>query len=166
MTTGTVKTQGTHLYFINPLPTDPTLVKMACPTGITGLGGAKDQIPSDCLDTVGDHEFVAGLGNPGAVSVPFNLIPRDVSHQDLFTLKERGDVLKWMVCLSESDTAPTIATDGTIDPATDRTCLAFDAYIADVNLDMATNEIVRGTLSLQRSGVVTPYWFDPTAVTA
>lgn len=162
MTTGTVKTQGTELFMIETASaSDPVITKMACPTGISGLGGAKDQIEDTCLDNTTDKTFVAGLGTPGQVSVPFNLIPRDGSHQFLFTLKELGTVLKWIACLSESGTDPTMDTDFEFVAPTDRTSFRFDAYIADVNIDMATNDIVRGTLTLQRSGAVTPYFYVP-----
>lgn len=162
MTVGTVKTQGTELFLIDTVSeSDPYILKFACPTGITGLGGAKDQIEDTCLDNTTDKTFVAGLGNPGQVSVPFNLIPRNGSHQLLFTLKEDGSTLKWLACLSESATDPTIDSGDVFDPPNDRTSFAFDAYISDVNIDIATNEIVRGTLTLQRSGVVTPTWYTP-----
>jgi hypothetical protein len=160
MTVGTVTTQGTELFFINTGASPDAIVKMACPTGITGLGGPKDQIEDTCLDTVGDKTFKGGLGNPGQVSVPFNLIPRDVSHQLLFDLKEAGTVLDWLVALSESTTDPTLLA-GAFVPPVDRTSLEFQAYISDVNIDIATNEIVRGTLTLQRSGSVTATWFTP-----
>jgi hypothetical protein len=163
MTIGTVRTQGTELFFVNPLGSDPVISKLACPTGITGLGGPADQIESTCLDTVGEKTFASGLKSPGQVSVPFNLIPRDTSHQDLFRLKETGDVLSWLAALSESTTDPTeIDSDDQIVPPTDRTSFGFQAYISDVNIDIATNEIVRGTLTLQRSGPVTPTWYTPT----
>lgn len=163
MTIDVVKTQGTELFFIDALtvPLTPALVKLSCPTGITGLGGAADQIENTCLDNLGDKTFTRGLGNPGQVSVPFNLIPRDVSHRLLFQLKDAGTTIKWMVCLSESTTDPTLVT-GNIVPAATRSCLAFEGYIADVNIDVATNEIVRGTLTIQRSGTVTASWFIPT----
>lgn len=162
MTTGVVRTQGTELFFVNTLGSDPVIVKLACPTGITGLGGAGDQIEDTCLDTVGDKTFQRGLGSPGQVSVPFNLIPRDASHQDLFALKDAGNVLSWLAALSEGTTDPTVIdSDGMIVPPTGRSSFGFQAYIADVNIDIATNEIVRGTLTLQRSGSVTPTWFTP-----
>lgn len=162
MTTGTVKTQGTELFFVDSVTTSDTdLVKMGCPTGITGLGGPKDQIEDTCLDNTTDKTFVPGLGTPGQVTVPFNLIPRNSGHQLLFDLKEAGIVLKWLACLSESQTDPTINDDGEFIPPNDRTSFAFDAYIADVNIDIATNEIVRGTLILQRSGAVVPTWYVP-----
>lgn len=160
MTTGTVKTQGTELFFVDTLSSSvAALVKLVCPTGITGLGGARDQIEKTCLDTTGDRVYEAGLGNPGTVNVPFNLIPRETSHALLFALKSAGTVLSWIACLSESTTDPTLDTDDTIIAPTDRSTIEFEGYIADVNLDIATNEIVRGTLTIQRSGDVTftPY---------
>lgn len=162
MTTGTVRTQGTELFVIDTISaTDPVLVKMACPTGITGLGGAADQLEDTCLDTVGDKTFKAGLGNPGQVSVPFNLIPRETSHQNLFAMKADGTVFKWVVCLSESTNDPTLDTAFAFDLPTDRSTIEFYAYVADVNIDVATNEIVRGTLTLQRSGNVTFTGYTP-----
>jgi hypothetical protein len=163
VTTGTVKTQGTELFVIDASVTssEEEMYKIACPTGISGLGGARDQIEQTCLDTTGDKEFAAGLGNPGQVSVPFNLIPRNNSHQFLFAWKEAGVNMKWLVCLSESATQPSVDTDGEFVKPTDRTTIAFTAYVADVNIDLATNEIVRGTLTLQRSGSVTFVGYTP-----
>ena len=161
MTVGTVKTQGTELFLVDRSVTSsqPDLIKLACPTGVQGLGGAKDQIETTCLDTIGDKEYAGGLGNPGVVTVPFNLIPREYSHQILLELKRAGAVLDWIACLSESTEQPTLDTDGVVVPPTTRSSLQFQGYIADVNLDVATNEIVRGTLTIQRSGdvVFNPY---------
>lgn len=156
MTVGTVKTQGTELYFVDNSVTtsEPDLIKLSCPTGVQGLGGAADQIETTCLDTIGDKEFAAGLGNPGQVSVPFNLIPREHSHQILFELKRTGVDLEWIACLSEGTAAPTVDTDGLISAPAGRSSFQFTGYIADVNIDVATNEIVRGTLTIQRSGNV------------
>jgi hypothetical protein len=162
MTTGTVRTQGSELFVIDSVNhTDPTIVKMACPTGITGMGGARDQIEDTCLDTTGDKTFQAGLGNPAQVTVPFNLIPRDTGHQGLFALKEDGSVLHWIACLSEAATDPTLDSDDTFIGPTDRSWFKFDAYVSDVNIDIATNEIVRGTLTLQRSGAVEFFGYEP-----
>ena len=156
----TVKTQGTKLYFVDTLTSSVgAIVELACPTGITGLGGAADQIETTCLSATVDRTYTRGLGNPGQVSVPFNLIPTNVSHQLLFDLKEAGTTVSWLACLSDGTTAPSTldSNDRIVAPA-GRTSFAFDAYIADVNIDIATNEIVRGTLTLQRSGQVTATW--------
>lgn len=145
-----VKTQGTELFFINV----DTIVKFACPTGITGLGGATDQIDTTCL---GDNErtYVQGLANPGTVSVPFNFDPSQTSHQDLFDLKEAGDNLNWLIALSDGTNQPTLDSNDEFVAPSSRTSAEFVAYISDVNIDVATNEVVRGTLTLQRSGAVT-----------
>ena len=74
MTEGVVKTQGTELFTVDALSSSvASVLKFECPTGITGLGGAADQLETTCLDTVGDKEFTGGLGNPGQVSVPFKV---------------------------------------------------------------------------------------------
>lgn len=162
MTIGTLKTQGTELFFVNTLPTADVLVKLACPTGISGLGGAADQLDDTCLDST-ERTFKRGLGNPGQVSVPFNFIPSNTSHQVLFDLQEDGRNLNWLIALSDGTAQPTIGTAGTIVPPVSplRTSIGFEGYIADVNIDIATNEIVRGTLTIQRSGPVTTYWNGP-----
>ncbi len=160
MAEGSVKTQGTELYFVDP-GDDPTpaplLAKMNCPTGITGLGGARDQIDDTCLDA-NDRTYESGLGNPGQISVPYVLKPGMASHQRIFALKESGHTLKWIICLSDNTTQPTLGADGEIVPPTDRTSFMFDGNIADNNIDIATNEVVRGTLTIQRSGPVTATW--------
>lgn len=152
-----VKTQGTELFFADSTAQTPAMVKLTCPTGISGLGGAADQIDITCLDATTDRAFTRGLGNPGQVSVPFIMKPTDSSHQRLFALKESGDTLNWMICLSDGTADPVYAA-GSLTAPTGRTSIAFSAYIADVALDIATNEVVRGTLTLQRSGAVTPTW--------
>jgi len=156
--TDSVKTQGTKLWYINTATsTSNDLVTLACPTGITGLGGAADQIDDTCLDATVDRSYVRGLGNPGQVSVPFVLKPAEASHQDLFDLKASGEVLAWMIGLSDGTGVPTVVANAFVAPA-GRSCFGFSAYVADVAIDIATNEVVRGTLTLQRSGAVTPYW--------
>lgn len=162
MTQGLVKTQGTHIFFVdNTTDSTGTVTKLACPTGGTDGGGAKDQIETTCLDALVDKEYVGGLGNPGTWSFPFNLIPRDGSHHALWALKESGAVVGWMVALSESDTPPTIDGDGDLVAPADRTSFAFNGFVTDVTIDFQTNDLVRGTLSLQRSGPVVPSWYVP-----
>ena len=148
-----IKTQGTELYFVN----DDAVVKLKCPTGISGLGGAKDQIEDTCLDATEDKSYVAGLGNPGQVSVPFNLDPQHASHQVLFDMKEAGEKTEFIICFSDGKTAPTVTTN-TLTAPTDRSSAMFTAYVADVDIEVATNTIVTGTLSLQRSGPVAWNW--------
>lgn len=155
-----VKTQGTKVYFVDPIttPGTDTLIELNCPTGVSGLGGAADQIEVTCLNAMVDREYERGLGNPGQVTIPFNLNPQSVSHQILFALKDSGDKVSWLAALSDGTTAATTVTAGVIVPPAARTSIGFIGYIADVSIDIATNEIVRGTLTVQRSGAVTATW--------
>ena len=142
-----IKTQGTNLYFID----SSTVVTVQCPTGITGLGGTRDQIETTCLNATDDKSYVSGLGNPGQVSVPFVFDPSASSHQTLLDLHDSGAVTEWAIGLSDGTAAPTIVS-GAFAFASTRTYASFDAFVADINIDIATNEVVRGTLTLQRSG--------------
>lgn len=156
-----VKTQGTNFYFVNP--TGPALVKLSCPTGITGIGGGDvDQIENTCLDETEEHTFVEGLATRDSLTIPFNLRPADASHQLLYSLKDQSPkpVLKMMVLLSESDDPPVLA-GGSMTPPTTRSSFSFDGVIANVGVDIATNEIVRGTLTVQRRSAIVPQWFEP-----
>jgi hypothetical protein len=150
-----VRSQGTEIFFVDTLTSGvPAVTKLTCPTGASGLGGARDQIDTSCLDNT-DRTFLPGLGNPGQVSIPFALDPSAASHDVLFTLKEDGAVLNWMFCLSDGTADPTIDSEDDMVPPAGRSYFKFEAYISDVNIDIAGNDIVRGTLTLQRSGTVT-----------
>lgn len=162
MTTGTLKTQNTKLFFVSS-GSPNSIQQVACATGITGLGGARDQIEITCLSSV-EKEFVGGLGNPGQVTIPINFIPRSASHQALLDLRGSGEDASWMVVFSDQAGAPTAyaVLDGVTHlTSPGATTAEFVAYIADFNIDVATNEIVRATLTLQRSGVVN--WNLPAA---
>lgn len=147
-----IKTQGTNLYFI-----DAGQVKtMTCPTGITGLGGTRDQIETTCLNATDDKSYVSGLGNPGQVSVPF-VFENVADHKLLLALHDSGDVTDWMIGLSDGTTTPTVVS-GQLVMANTRSAASFDAFVADINIDFATNEVVRGTMTLQRTGSVAWTW--------
>lgn len=158
MTQGTVETKGTKLYFLTSTGSPQEVLKVACPTGVTGLGGAADQIDQTCLDSE-EREFKAGFKNPSVVTVPINFIPRSASHQGLLDLEESQAIVPWMVVLSDQSGVPTEAAGDLVSPGA--TSVKFNGYIADFNIDIATNEIVRATLTLQRSGA--KVWDLPTA---
>lgn len=150
MTTGTVSTKGTRLFFAK---SDSEILKVACATGITGLGGAADQIDQTCLDSQ-EREYVRGMLNPGQLTVPINFIPRSAAHQALMTLRESGETISWMIVLSDQTGDPTISTsDGRLE-SPGATTFEFLGYVADFQFDITVNEIVRGTLTIQRSGGV------------
>lgn len=166
MTEGVIETQGTRLYFATPLaasssdPDGVVILRVACATGIQGLGGAANQVDQTCLDSV-EMEYIRGLPSPGQVTVPINFIPRSAAHQALTALKESGDTISWMIVCSDQATAPTTVDSDSRLVSPGPTTAEFLGYVADFNIDIAANEIVRATLLIQRSGAVV--WDFPTA---
>ncbi|ETF00681.1 major tail subunit [Advenella kashmirensis W13003] len=156
-----IKTQGSGLYFVDSItvPATRAIIKLVCPTGIPGVGaGARSNIPTTCLDETEEETYLLGLAVPAQMAIPFNFDPRQVSHQILFDLKALGENLEWTVGFSDGIAAPTLGTDDVMVPPTDRTSARFTAAVADVAIDIATNTIVTGTLTLQRSGKTTWTW--------
>lgn len=146
-----IKSQGTDLYWAS----GPTAVTRAvCITSIAGLGGARDQIETSCLDNTTDKTFVGGLGTPGQVTVPFNVHKDEISHADLLALKTSGATVSWGIYSSDSATVPT-AVASVMQPVTSRASAIFSGYVADVTIDIAGNDIWKGTITIQRSGDVT-----------
>ncbi len=166
MTTGTIATKGTRLYFADPLlasndDADGVVIKYVnCATGVQGLGGAADQIDITCLDST-EREYNQGMANPGQITVPFNVIPTAESHQALFALKDGGNVISWMVVFSDAKALGYLPTAVDSDQrlvSAGATSAEFLGYVADVTIDVQTNEIVRGQLVIQRSGSINWDW--------
>lgn len=147
-----IKSQGTELFIVDPV--DNAVIKLACPTGINGLGGPSDRIETTCLDAT-SKSYEQGLKDPAAINVPFNFDPAQTSHQVLNDLYESGLPTNFMVALSDGTTVPTADSAGDFNAVTTRTNVVFSGYIADLTYDVATNDIVKGTLVIQRSGSAT-----------
>ena len=151
------ETKGTHLFFVDP--SGPTVTKLTCPTGISGInGGTKDKIDTTCLDETGAYRtYVGGFADPAEVYVPFVMYDGDGSHQALFELQASGEVVAWMVGLSDSAAAQTVASDG-MEPPAGRTTFSFNGYVSNLTIDATVNEVIRGTLTIQPSGATTAHW--------
>lgn len=166
MTQGVIKTQGTRLFFASPdaaSSSDPdgvVIYKLSCPTGINGLGGARGQIDTTCLDSI-EMEKEGGMLDPTELSIPFNFIPTSAAQQALQDLRESGTKCSWMIVFSDQTGSPTSVDSDARLVSPGSTTAEFLGYVADVTFDIATNEIVRGTLTVQRSGPVA--WDFPTA---
>ncbi|MBB1599971.1 phage tail tube protein [Variovorax sp. UMC13] len=145
-----IKSQGTDLYWASA-PTAAT--RAVCITGVSGLGGARDQIESTCLDNTVDKTFVAGLGNPGAVTVNFNVHKDELSHAALLALKDSGAEVSWGIYSSDSALAPTVLAS-VMQVVTTRVSAIFKGYVSDINIDISGNDIWKGTITIQRSGAV------------
>lgn len=147
------KSQHTELYYQSA---PAVMTKVGRVTGVTGTGGGNSQIDITDLDSV-EMEYMAGLPQPGAISVPINFEPGNVSHQALYALWQSGASVKWVVGLSDGVAPPTSA-DGVITFPTTRTYFEFIGYIADFPIDNAVNSKTETAMTIQRSGPKTPHW--------
>lgn len=143
-----VKTQGTELFFIDPVGS--TVVKIGCPTTITGLTAGRDQIETTCLDSLA-REFVAGMATPGAAQFTIQFDPADESHVRLHELYVEGTSLDFALGWSDGTAAPTADVTAFVLPST-RSWLVFEGFIQDLPFDFALNSVVTSNVSLQLSG--------------
>jgi len=150
-----VKTKGTELFFVYHNSNGYSLVKLGCPKGIQGLGGAKPQIDETCLDSQ-EMQFGPGMPNPGAVTVDLDFDPAKVSHQDLVYMDVNDVTTTWIIGLSDGTAVPTVNSgSGAITYPSTRTYISFDGYIADLPFDFSINSNVKSSVSIQRSGAKT-----------
>lgn len=145
-----LKSQGTELYYASAATTATKIGKI---TGISGLGGARDQIDKTTLDDT-DRQFEPGYGNPGQVTVGMVLDSAEASHEALLALKTAGTTVSWGIYSAQTATAPT-AVGSEMQTVLDRTSAIYDGYVADVNVEIASNDVWKATLVIQRSGTVT-----------
>jgi hypothetical protein len=148
------RTQGTELWYQS---SDTVMTKVGKITGVTGTGGGKTAIPATTLDDLIDERSIAGLGQPGAVSVPINFDPADPTHQSLLALNASGATVKWVIGLSNG-TAPPTSSGGTITYPTTRTYRSFDGFVSDFPVDTSLNSKYETTLSVQRSGPISDHF--------
>lgn len=99
-----IKTQGTHLYAIDPA--DDSVLTVGCVTSIDGIDTTLEQIETTCLDSPA-RTYLAGLATPGAATFGINVDPSDPSHIRLHELKVSGAVLEWAIGWSDGTAAPT-----------------------------------------------------------
>lgn len=146
-----VKTKGTELWLVRNDSTGYSVVKIGCPTGISGLGGGKSQIETTCLDSE-EQEFVAGFAQPGPVTVNLDFDPSKISHKHLWDYAESGETLTWVIGMSNGTAAPTVDSLGVVTFPTTRTYYEFSGYVSDLPLDFALNTVVKSAMQIQRSG--------------
>ncbi len=151
-----IKTKGTEVYFVFQNSNGYNMIKLGCPKGVQGLGGAKSQIPETCLDSL-EMEFGPGMATPGAITVNLDIDFTKVSHQDLIHMDDNDTITTFVVGLSDGiGIPPTVNnTTGVVSYPTTRTYVSFIGYIADVPLDIQINANVASAVSIQRSGAKT-----------
>lgn len=142
-----VRTQGTELYFFDPV--GPAVTEVGCVTTITGLTAARDQIETTCLDSTA-RTYEAGMATPGAAQFTVNFDPDDASHVRLHQLYVAGTTVDWALGWSDGTAAPTSDVTSFALPST-RTWILFTGYIADLPFDFALNTVVTSNVAIQVS---------------
>jgi hypothetical protein len=148
-----LKTKGTQIWVEQTTTDGPVWLQIGCPTGITGLGGAKSQVDDTCLDSE-EMEYSPGMAAPGALSVNLNFDPAVTSHIELWELFENDATVRFAIGLSDGakTIVPTFDTSGAPVYPTTRTFVQFSGYVADFPLDFAVNSNVTSAVSVQRTG--------------
>lgn len=147
-----VKTQGTHLFVIDP--DTNTVITVGCVTTITGITAARDQIETTCLDSAA-RTYVAGMATPGTASFGINFDPTDASHIRLHELYVEGVDLMFALGWSDGTAAPTGASTDGFNLPTTRSWIRFDGFISDLPFDFSLNSVVTSNVSVQVSGFPT-----------
>lgn len=156
MTTGTIKSQGTKIFFALSAT---EIFEVACPTAISGLGGTANAIDKTCLSSV-EMESERGMKSPAVINIPINFIPRSAAHQALQDLDESGETISWMITAPDAPPPTTVDSDGRLVSAGPLS-VEYLGYVADFNYEIGTNDMWRGTISLQRVGA--KVWDRPAA---
>lgn len=149
-----VQTKGSEMWVRLQDSNGYHLLKIDCPTGITGLGGAKPQVDVTCLDDT-EMRFIAGMANPGTLTVNINFDPSDDSHLALWDSfnAEGQETLTFVIGFGDGTSDPTVDSGtGVITYPSTRTFINFDGYIADLPIDIAINTVVKSAMQIQRSG--------------
>lgn len=141
------KTQGTMLYFNDPVA---GVVKVGCPTNITGITAARDQIETTCLDSEA-RTYEAGMPTPGQATFTINFDTDDSSHLLIYDLWRAGEKVDWALGWSDGDAPPTLDSAGDFDLPGSRSWIVFNGYVADVPVDFALNDVVTANVSVQVS---------------
>lgn len=148
--------QGTQIYALLPTGASNALevVKIEGVTSFNPGGQPADNIEVTPLDETDSKQYMKGLKSPAAATMGINVDGDYESHKKLFDVFNRdGSIeVKWAVGWSDGkDISPTVTGSNLTLPNT-RTWTTFTGYIADFPFDFATNSVVSGQVSIQRTG--------------
>jgi hypothetical protein len=153
-----VKTQGTQLYVLDVgTSASPEVLAIQCSTSIDGIGAARDQIETTCLESDA-RTYDAGLPTPGTMTVAINYDPANASHVRLHELYVAGTKFEAAIGWGDGTSAPTVGSDGMLDLPTDRTFIVMnDTFVSDFPFSFALNAVVVSNVTFQLSGFPTVY---------
>ena len=150
-----INVKGTEIWFYDATASSPAVVKVGCPTGLGGLGGARDQneVPP-CFDS-DEKQFLPGMITPGSADLQINYDPAVVSHTRMHELYRAGTVLSFVIGLAGDTTAPTWSGTAWV-LATGRNWLKFTGYFSDYSFDFAVGGVVSSAIPVQLSTGLIP----------
>lgn len=158
---GYARTQGTHLYAVDSTGSSPVLFKLGSLTGISGLnGGTTDEIDTTPLDAEDAKEFELGLSDPGEMSVTYIFKPADSNQRRLIDMYKSKLASQFIICLSDGSAVPTLDSNDEIEAPAGRTSYIVQALVKQQPVDISSNEVIRCTLPLRRTGTCTVTYSD------
>lgn len=149
-----LKTQGTHLYIIDPDATGgPEVLQVGCVTSIDGIEATRDQLEKTCMESEA-REYEPGMPTPGQMTFGINFDPADDSHVRIYELWRAGTKFEMALGYSDGTAAPSgIDTAGQFELPTTRSWLVMhDSYFANVPQSLALNALVTANVAVQLSG--------------
>jgi hypothetical protein len=152
MTVTATLTQGYELYYASAAAVATKITQIQ--SAPSPVGGARPQLPITTLDSV-EEEFVGALPSPSKSSFEIVFNEGDATHVALLGLKDSGAVKPWALGSSDGTVSPTVSASVFVTTAVARTFHYFSAYVEDMVLSIPANNVVKGTITLQRSGRTT-----------
>lgn len=159
-------TQGSDLYVLVPAEGtgDPTIMRVQCVTEISSIGaGTRDQIDTTCISALVDRTSKPGLSTPGAVTSSTNYDVNDPSLDVLLAMRDAGTTTQFYVGLvdgsvpgtdEEDRPRPLVGVGGAVTFPATRTFVEWTGYVSEFGMDIASNNVVKSPISIQRSGSV------------
>lgn len=148
-----VAAQGSQLYVIDETGSTPVILEIGCITNLNLGGDPSDRLDDTCLSAT-TRSYKPGLRDPAAATADIRPDPADISHIFLDSQFRADPSPDMKFALGWSDgigIAPTLDSAGDFELPTTRTFTVFTGYVADLPFDFATNSLVSGTASIQRS---------------
>lgn len=145
-----MKTQGTHLYLIDPA--DCSILQVACVRGVTGVGATLNEDDETCLEDEAPS-FSPGAWVPGTANFELNFDTANPSHKRLYELFMAKETLNFAVGWSDGTDAPGVDSDCDFELPATRSWVTFVAYISGLPWDFALSARVTSSVPLRMSGV-------------
>lgn len=153
-------TQGSQLYFMNPLVSPHVAVVAASLQGLDNIGGQKSSIKLSNFDSPGYDEYAPGLVDPGKPGGNVILDFNSPAHQLLQTLLGLGQTANTMFFYGAADgtSPPTVVTGVLVPPQSGspklytRSGWLWNGFVTEFTVSAQTNNVMMAKFSCQATG--------------